>query len=609
MCGIVGYVGSKKALPLLVQGLKRLEYRGYDSAGLAYSKRGKLHAVKRIGKVASLEADLAIDLDVKSGIGHTRWATHGAVTEANAHPHLSPDGRIAIVHNGIIDNYTALKQELMADGVVFVSETDSEVVAHLASRYLDKDPVEAVIKTLSKLKGTYGLVFMFSEHPGLLIGARKGSPLVIGIGEKELFLASDPQAFLGHTREVVWLDDGDLALIRETEWEVRTFENKPNPKESSMLEYHADASELGDHPHYFLKELMEQPESIRNCLGGGGRLIPGFGTVKLGGLNMSASELASIKRVALIGMGSALFAAQAAAELIESMALLPARTLDASELRSSQPIFESDTLYLALSQSGETTDTIVAVQELQNRGFKVHGIINAVGSSLARLCNSGVYLHAGPEYSVATSKAFACQSLVGLLLALLLGRQRNIGPSKGQEIVAHLQNLPEYMKVALVKAQAMGQLAHTLSDSKHYLFLGRNSLLPYAREGALKLKELAYMPAEAYPTGGLKHGPLALVEAKVPSIVLVPGGATLDRDLANIQEIKARSGIVIALTTSSDPRIAAIADHTISLPEVPDYLTGLVMLPALQLFAYETAKVLGRDVDRPRNLAKSVTVD
>jgi len=450
---------------------------------------------------------------------------------------------------------------------------------------------------------------MFAEFPGLLIGARQGSPLVIGVGDNELFLASDPQAFFGHTREVVWMDDGDLALLQDKKWEVRTFQNQKRQKDSQILDWTEDAAELGDQPHYFIKEVMEQPEAVWNCLGQGGRLLQSFGTAKLGGLNMSAAELAKVERVSMIAMGSALFAAQAACDTLENLVRIPARTLDASELRTSNPVLEKNTLYFALSQSGETADTINAVQEIMNRGEKVHGIINAVGSSLARLCNSGMYLHAGPEYSVASSKAFTNQYLVGLLLSLMLGRQRHISPSQGQEIVSWINKLPELLRQTLSCAPLMKDLAQRYLGSSHFLFLGRNALLSIAKEGALKLKELAYIPAEAYPTGALKHGPLALVEEKVPTLMLIPGGATLDKDLANLQEIKARKGRVIVLSPVDSPELKKLADQLISIPQAPDYLMPMLMLAPLQLFAYETACALGVDVDRPRNLAKSVTVD
>lgn len=609
MCGIVGYSGPRKAIPLLLQGLKRLEYRGYDSAGIAFLKRGKIANHKKTGKVAVLEADLPADADTHLGIGHTRWATHGGVTDANAHPHLGEQGKVAVVHNGIIDNYAQLKKELIDQGVHFASATDSEVVAHLVERALNGNPVEAVNAILPRLSGTFGLVFMFADHPGLLIGARRGSPLVIGIGDKELFLASDPQAFIGHTREVVWLDDGDLAVLENGKWEVRTFDNEVCEKDSQILDWKQDAADLGDHPHYFLKEVMEQPEALWNCLGAGGRIMANFGTAKLGGLNLETHELAAMRRVVFIAMGSALYAAQCACELIKNLARIPAEAMDASELRTSNPVLEEHTLYFAVSQSGETADTMTAVQEIMNRGGKVHGVVNAVGSSLARLCNSGIYLHAGPEYSVASTKAFSNQVLVGLLVALVLGRQRHISPGQGQEITAALVRLPELVRQTLACGPLMKELAQKLTGSRHFLFLGRNTLLPIAKEGALKLKELAYYPAEAYPTGALKHGPLALVEPNVPSLMLIPGDSTLDRDLANLQEIKARQGLVIAITPSQDERIKQLADQVVQLPQAPDYLMPLLMVIPLQFFAYELACATGVDVDRPRNLAKSVTVD
>jgi glucosamine--fructose-6-phosphate aminotransferase (isomerizing) len=613
MCGIVGYLGPRKAAEVLLQGLKMLEYRGYDSSGIAYLWRNQIKVFKKVGKVASLEVILPDSQASHCGLAHTRWATHGRVTDANAHPHLSASGRVAIVHNGIIDNYHALKHELAEKGYVFKSETDSEVIAHLIESYLlshpDEGPEEAVRRTLSRLVGTYGIIAMFSDQPELLIGAKNGSPLVVGQGDGEIFLASDPAAFIGSTRNAAFLEDREMVVIRKNEWITKTLQNEVVAREAEALSWSAESAVLGDFPHYFVKEIFEQPEALRRALGHGGRLLPDFGTAKLGGLNLESRDLLDVKRVVFLAMGSALFAAHVGAYLLETVARIPSSAEDASEFRYRNPIVEKDTLYFAVTQSGETADTIQALQEVQQRGGRVLGIVNAVGSTVARLCKGGVYIHAGPEISVTSSKGFLGQMAIMTLLTLLLGRMRILSLARGREFIDHLLALPLLMEVALQQSPHIHNLARKYISHKNFLFMGRGIQYPIALEGALKLKEISYVHAEGFSSGGLKHGPLALVGPGTPCVFLITEGETFDKVLSNMQEVKARQGLIIAVTDSEDSRLGELADDVIRVPRTEELLAPFLTLLPLQLFAYYTAVELGVDVDRPRNLAKSVTTE
>jgi len=613
MCGIVGYLGPRKAAEVLLQGLKMLEYRGYDSSGIAYLWRNQIKTFKKQGKIASLEAVLPEAQAAHCGLAHTRWATHGRVTDANAHPHLSASGRVAIVHNGIIDNYSALKHELEGKGYVFLSETDSEVIAHLIEYYLvtfpGEGPEEAVRRTLGRLVGTYGIIVVFSDHPDLLIGAKNGSPLVVGQGDGEIFLASDPAAFIGSTRNAAFLEDREMVVVHKNEWITKTLQNEVVAREAEALNWSAEAASLGEFPHYFVKEIFEQPEALRRALGHGGRLLPDFGTAKLGGLNLESRDLLDVKRVVFLGMGSALLASQVGAYLLETVARIPASAEDASEFRYRNPIVDKDTLYFAVSQSGETADVILALQEVQQRGGRVLGIVNAVGSTIARLCKGGVYIHAGPEISVTSSKGFLGQMAVVGLLTLLLGRMRILSLARGREFIESFMELPRLMEVALQQSPQIHNLARKYIEHKNFLYMGRGIQYPIALEGALKLKEISYVHAEGFSSGGLKHGPLALVGPGTPCVFLITEGETFEKVLGNMQEVKAREGRILAVTNSEDPRVAALADDVIRVPRTEELLAPFLTLIPLQLFAYYTAVELGVDVDRPRNLAKSVTTE
>ena len=613
MCGIVGYLGPRKASEVLLQGLKMLEYRGYDSSGIGYIFRNQIKVYKKQGKILNLEGVLPEPQAAHCGLAHTRWATHGKVTDANAHPHLSQSGRVAVVHNGIIDNYVALKEELIKHGYQFHSETDSEVIPHLIELALTQNPQfspeEAVRWALSRLVGTYGIVAVFADHPDLMIGAKNGSPLVIGQGKDEIFLASDPAAFIGMTREAAFLEDREMVIVRKNEWVTKTMQNEVVPRSAEELSWTAEAASMGDFPHYFIKEIHEQPEALRRAFGHGGRFLPDFGTTKLGGLNLESRDLLDIKRVVFIAMGSALYASQVGAYLLESVARIPASAEDASEFRYRNPIVDKDTLYFAVSQSGETADTIQAIQEIQQRGARVLGIVNAVGSTIARLCKGGVYIHAGPEISVTSSKAFLGQIGIMALLTLLLGRMRILSLARGKELLKNLEDLPCKIDTVLTQATQIHQLARKYLNHTNFLFMGRGIQYPIALEGALKLKEISYRHAEGFSSGGLKHGPLALVGPETPSIFLLTEGDSFEKVLSNIQEVKAREGQVITITNSNDPRVAAISNDVILVPHTEELLAPFLTLIPLQMFAYYTAVELGVDVDRPRNLAKSVTTE
>ena len=608
MCGIVGYVGPQDAAPILLEGLGRLEYRGYDSAGLAVCTKGGLKVERAIGRVADLAAELPTRFKGSPGIGHTRWATHGEPTVDNAHPQTDMAGRIAVVHNGIIENADELRAKLVADGVEFTSQTDTETIAHLIAAAFAggaSDLEGAVRSALRQVVGAYGLAIVDAEHPDRIVVARNGSPVLLGVGEKEMFVASDVAALIGYTRQVVYLDDGELATITATGYRTFTLDDRSTAKSPSTIDWDVVGAEIGDHAHFLIKEISEQPRTIKRTLSG--RLDERFGTAHLGGLDMDARDLRAVRRVKILGCGSAYYVGQMGAGLIEELARIPADAEAASEFRYRDPVIEPDTLYVAVSQSGETVDTLAAVTELQRKGGRVIGIINVVGSTIARQVDGGIYLHAGPEMSVAATKSFTSTVTAFALLALHLGRMRDLAPSEGRRIIAGLKALPDQIEDILRRSDVIADVARQVAPSASMMFVGRRRGWPVAREGAQKLKEISYIHAEAYPSAELKHGPLALISPEMPTVAVVPDDDLLDKNTSTLSEIKARKGPVIALAHRELP--AELADRTIVVPANEPELDSILFSIPLQLLAYHAAVALGRDVDKPRNLAKSVTVE
>ncbi len=608
MCGIVGYVGPQDATPILLEGLSRLEYRGYDSAGIAICTRSGLKVRKAKGRVADLAADLPARFKGSPGIGHTRWATHGEPTAENAHPQVDAAGRIAVVHNGIIENADELRAKLQADGVEFVSQTDTETVTHLVAKaFADgaDDLEQAVRQALRSVIGAYGLAIMDAEHPDRIVVARNGSPVLLGIGEHEMFVASDVAALIGHTRQVIYLDDGELATITANGYRTYTIDDRSTTKSPSTIDWDVVGAEIGDHAHFLIKEIAEQPRSITRVLSG--RMDERFDTARLGGLNLTVREAREIKRVKILGCGSACYAGDLGAQLIEDLARMPATSEAASEFRYRNPVVEPDTLYIAVSQSGETIDTLAAVQELQRKGGRVIGIVNVVGSTIARQVDGGIYIHAGPEMSVAATKSFTNTVTAFALLALYMGRMRDLAPTEGKRILAGLQRLPDQIQEIIDQSDAIADVAKEIAQSTGVMYVGRRRGWPVAREGAQKLKEVSYVHAEAYPSAELKHGPLALISPDMPTVAIVPDDELLDKNISTLSEIKARKGPVVALAHHELP--TELADRTVVVPRNEPELDPILMSIPLQLLAYHAAVVLGRDVDKPRNLAKSVTVE
>ncbi|GLW64831.1 glutamine--fructose-6-phosphate aminotransferase [isomerizing] [Actinomadura rubrobrunea] len=600
MCGIVAYVGPRDAVPILMEGLTRLEYRGYDSAGLAVIGRsGDLRVRKAKGRVADLAAALPARFKGRTGIGHTRWATHGEPSDVNAHPHVS--GPVAVVHNGIIENADELRAELEADGVALASQTDSEVLAHLIARSEAAELEDAVRDALSQVVGTYGIAVVDTRHPDTLVVARNGSPVVLGIGEKEMFAASDIAALVRYTRQVVHLDDGELATVRADGFRTSTLDARATSKKPSVIETDEAAYDAEGYTHFMRKEIYEQPAAVERALGG--RLDDRFHTAHLGGLNLDPREARGVRRVKILGCGSAYYAGQMGAQLIEELARIPADAEPASEFRYRNPVVEPDTLYIAVSQSGETYDTLVAVQELRRKGGRVLGVVNAVGSAIARECDGGVYLHAGPEIAVASTKAFTSTAVVFALLALHLGRIRDLSPADGRRICAGLRALPGQIAEILRQEDEIAALAADLATYRSMLFIGRVRGWPIAREGAQKLKEVSYVHAEAYPASELKHGPLALVSPELPTVAVVPDDELRDKNLSTLGEIRARRGRVITVGHQE------LGDDSLTVPKNEPELDPILLTIPLQLLAYHAAAALGHDVDKPRNLAKSVTVE
>ncbi|MQA01247.1 MAG: glutamine--fructose-6-phosphate transaminase (isomerizing) [Streptosporangiales bacterium] len=606
MCGIVGYVGRKDAAPVLLEGLARLEYRGYDSAGVAVLGNGGSRSVRTVGRVADLRAAVPRRFAGKIGVGHTRWATHGPPTEANAHPHTSADGRISVVHNGIIDNAAQLRSELADAGVRLASDTDSEVVAHLVAAS-DATTLEgAVLDALARIEGTYGLAVLDERHPDRIVVARNGSPLIIGVGDHEMFVASDLAALVRHTKSVVHLDDGELATVTATDFTTFTRDSGDVRKEPTTVDVDAADYERAGHAHFMRKEIWEQPAAVERMLRG--RLDDRFGTTRLDGLNLDARDLRGVRRVKVLGCGSAYYVGQLGALLIEELARVPADAEPASELRYRNPLIEPDTLYVVVSQSGETADTAVAVQEIKRKGGRVVGLVNVVGSTIARECDGGIYLHAGPEVAVASTKALTNMAVGFALLALCLGRVRDLSITDGLRIIEGLRALPGQIDEILAADGRVAEVAKQLADAPSLFFLGRVRGYPVAREGAQKFKEISYRHAEAYPASELKHGPLALVGPHLPTVAIAPRDELTERNLAALHEIAARGGPLVVVT-HADVDLGELSATRIDVPANQPELDPILLTVPLQLLAYHAAAHLGHDVDKPRNLAKSVTVE
>ncbi len=607
MCGIVGYCGAKPAADILLEGLKRLEYRGYDSAGICVGDGDSITTVKRKGKIRDLREIVPKDLKGNYGIGHTRWATHGEVNDINAHPHLDCSGRLAIVHNGIIENYAVLKEKLESDGHVFKSATDSEVIAHLVSSFYTGDLEKAVKQATPLLKGTYGIVCVHADEPGKLVGARNGSPLVLGIGNGEMFLASDVTAIMSHTRQVSYLEDGEIVAFDADSYVTSDLSDRAIEKKIEHIDWELQEIEKGGFPTFMEKEIFEQPDSVKRAMSG--RLNKELATGHLGGLNLSSQELLNIGRIKIVAAGTSYHAAMVAAYLLETLARIPSSAELASEVRYKNPVVERDALHFAISQSGETADTLYAMRELQRKGAKVLGICNVVGSTIPRESDGGVYIHSGPEIAVASTKAFTSQLTALYIFTLLMARMRNLSFEAGMGILENMESLPGLISQVLSAAGKIKLLAKQYCQYKNFLFLGRGLNYPVALEGALKLKEISYIHAEGFSAAEIKHGPIALVNEETPSVFLIPDDRLREKVLSNLKEVKARQGKVIAVAVMGDDEIAEVADDVIFVPRTHELIYPFLMVVPLQLFAYYCATELGRNVDQPRNLAKSVTVE
>lgn len=618
MCGIVGYVGTSQACSFLVEGLRRLEYRGYDSSGLAIHTGRSLGVTRSIGRIDALAGRLEeAPLSGSLGIGHTRWATHGPATEPNAHPHLGGDGEIALVHNGVIENFQTLKNELVKKGYCFKSETDSEVIAHLLAENLKKSPkvngkpnvryLNAVQMTLASLRGTYGLAICFLDKPDLMITARFGSPLVIGVGQGEYFVSSDASPLVGRTDRIVYLADHQIAVLTPAGFSVIHRDQGKVRIDIQPLEVESGEANLEGFDHFMLKEIYEQPESLRNAMRG--RLDDEDATAVFGGLNLTPQQLGSVERIILTGCGTSWHSALVGEYLIEELARIPVSVEYASELRYRNPPIEKNTLVFGLTQSGETADTLAALRETKRKGHRTLAICNVVASSIAQAADGGVYLHAGPEIGVASTKAYTSQCCVLAMLALYLGRMRHLSFESGRKIIENLRQLPNAVQSALGCDAQVREVAEKHHSSDNFLYLGRQFNFPTALEGALKLKEISYIHAEGYPAAEMKHGPIALVDEATPSVFIVPQGTTYSKVMANMEEVKARGGPIIAIASHDDPQVDKIADDVIRIPHVPEFLQPIVTIVPLQLLSYHIALLRGCDVDKPRNLAKSVTVE
>ncbi len=608
MCGIVGYVGQLQAVDLLVNGLKKLEYRGYDSAGVSIQGENGTVRVRQTGKLINLEKEIqGKDVAGLSGIGHTRWATHGEPTVENAHPHLSFDQKITVVHNGIIENYHKLKVGLEAKGVKFQSDTDTEVLAHLIASVYEGDLLKAIKIAVSQVAGTFGLAAQSSDELGVIVGARKGSPLILAIAEHGIVLASDVAAVIQHTNNVIYLDEDDLVKIEGSSYHIENLKSSSVHREIEIVNMTAEEVSLQGFKHFMKKEIFEQPQSLLNTLRG--RILESDGTAKLAGLDMNVKELREIERVIIVACGTSYYAGLVGEYLVEELAGIPVEVEYASEFRYRNPIVTAKTIVICVSQSGETADTLAAMKEAQRRGATVLGVCNVVGSTLARETDGGIYLHAGPEIGVASTKAFTSQVAVLSMIGLLLGRMRRLSNAQGTKIATAINRLPDQITEILKLDDHIREIAEKFVNAKSFLFLGRHINYPVALEGALKLKEISYIHSQGYPSAELKHGPLALIDESMPVVVLAPHDELQDKLLSNVREVKARGGRIILVKSGDDPELAANADYVIDIPVTNPLLSPILCAVPLQMFAYHLADTLGKDVDKPRNLAKSVTVE
>lgn len=610
MCGIVGYIGSKQASHLLINGLLRLEYRGYDSAGVTLLQDSELVTIKQKGRVAAL--DNQIDhktMNATIGIAHTRWATHGEPNNTNAHPHSDNSGNISIVHNGIIENYSALKKQLIEKGYEFHTQTDSEVLAVLIGAFYEqvKDLEKAVRLALKQVDGTFGIAVVSNYEPDKIIAARRGSPMVLGIGEDEFILASDASAIVQHTRQVVYLSDNEMAIIKEDGYFTKTIDNEDTTNEVQEILFDLERIEKGGYDYFMLKEIYEQPTTFEDAFRG--RLLVDEGNVKLGGLRQVADKLRNARRIIITACGTSWHSAMVAEYLIENLAQIPVEVEYASEFRYRNPVIYSDDVVFAISQSGETADTLAAIKEAKQKGATCCGIVNAVGSSIARETEAGIYIHAGPEIGVASTKAFTSQLAVFTLLAIYLGRMRNLSQAEGIKIAKAMTKIPQQIESILANSDKIEAIAKKYASAKNFIYLGRSYNFPVALEGALKLKEISYIHAEGYPSAEMKHGPIALIDENMPVVVIATKDEIYDKVKSNIEEVRARKGQIIAIANEGDDDIHNYATDVIYIPNTSTKLTPVLAVIPLQLLAYYMAVELGRDVDRPRNLAKSVTVE
>ncbi|MGA7161720.1 MAG: glutamine--fructose-6-phosphate transaminase (isomerizing) [Bacteroidota bacterium] len=610
MCGIIGYVGNTNPLPILLDGLKRLEYRGYDSAGIALLAENSLHVFKKVGKVAELEKAIPpIHLKTTAGIGHTRWATHGAPSDINAHPHADCKNEIALIHNGIIENYLSIRKKLENTGHVFVSATDTEVLVHLIEemKNYSGDLSTAVRLALRQVEGTYGIAVISAHEPGKIVAARKGSPLLLGIGENEHYVASDAAALVQYTRNVVYLEDGEIAVLTKDSFETRTIDNVDTEKEVHQVTIDIEEIEKGGFEHFMLKEIMEQPETLRNSMRG--RVLLDEGNSKLSGLGEVMPILRNAQRIIITACGTSWHAGLVGEYMLEQYGKIPVEVEYASEFRYRNPIIQKGDVVFLISQSGETADTLAALREAKQKGAAVFGICNVVGSTIARESQGGVYIHAGPEIGVASTKAFTSQLVVLSLITLMVARQRGLSEAEGRKIGQALLDLPHKVESILQDTSTIEHIAGELKDNVNVLYLGRGYNFPVALEGALKLKEISYIHAEGYPAAEMKHGPIALIDENMPVIVIASKDNTYEKIISNIQEVKARSGRVIAVVNEDDTAIESLAEHVIRVPSTVDLLSPILNIIPLQLLAYYIAVKRGCNIDQPRNLAKSVTVE